>query len=569
MTVFLGIITAGDVCISHFQSEIESSFNSITNSSHSFESKTERSLFIAYDANPQSTNKGSNSENNYLGWISGEALIQDSENCYVADEVQCVTKHFTDNNLSSILSKSRGVFSGFCIDKAAYHFSIFTDKLGVRPVYIYKDDKVTVFSSVLSILKSLSFVDLSYSSEHAAVFSGLGFCLGNKTPYKYITRIDSGEIVDVDASSGVLQTKSNSYWSFAQDVKVKSETTDDDLAELYEIFKYSVFLRNKNNKSAVSFLSGGMDSRAVTAMVNQFVDSQTTYNYSKNNSQDQFFAREYALRAKLQHNEKSFERLAFPNWSMLIADSINAKNPSETHKMYKRVWSGDGGSVGFGMVYITKNIESCLLNKKYEEAIRQLIQNIGAFIPFSFINENFIVENNDFLFNKIMSSIDFYENDPVKSVYEFLLYNDQKRHMELHFETICQHGVEMMLPFFDSEFLAKIYSLPSKDIVFHRAYSNWFNLFPNYVTETPWQTYPEHVECPIKLEKKLSYQWTTSSTTWLNRLADSRKFLSLSLNSSVFTMFSRSKLYFALLCHVIGIRDYSYILNKVIKLSNN
>jgi len=168
-----------------------------------------------------------------------------------------------------------------------------------------------------------------------------------------------------------------------------------------------------------------------------------------------------------------------------------------------------------------------------------------------------------------MSSINFNTNDPVKSVYEFLLYNDQKRHMELHFETICQHGVEMMLPFFDSEFLAKIYSLPSKDIVFHRAYSNWFNLFPKYVTETPWQTYPEHVECPIKLEKNLSYQWTTSSTTWLNRLADSKKFLTLSLNSSVFTMFSRSKLYFALLCHVIGIRDYSYILNKIIKLSNN
>ena len=155
-----------------------------------------------------------------------------------------------------------------------------------------------------------------------------------------------------------------------------------------------------------------------------------------------------------------------------------------------------------------------------------------------------------------------FSEDPIKSAFFFLIYNDQKRHMDLHFETICQHGVELELPFFDAYFLEKICSLPADDIIYHRAYAKWFELFPYYVRETPWQTYPEHVPCPIKSDKQLSYQWSDSKEPWHNKWADAKAVLKIPLKSPVFKLFNKPKLALALTLHLLNLKDYSYILRK-------
>ncbi len=569
MTVFAGIIFTDDHSHLDLQKEMKVNFSRLIGCNHSAEYTTERSFFIAYDANSNTGAKEVVNDSANFGWLSGESFIRNDDNTYASDEVSYILDYFLRNNLSSCLKRARGVFSGVCVNREQNQYSVFTDKLGIRPVYIYQSDKFIIVSSVLSLIKSLNSIDLSYDVDDVAIFAGLGFCLGNRTPYKNITRLEAGSIAQFKSISGTIQAKFYSYWSYSKDVTTKSETTDADIVELYEIFKEAVFIRNKNQKSAISFLSGGMDSRTVTAMVNQFVDTQTTYNYSKNNSQDQIFARDYAKNAKLQHNEQSFKQLEYPNWSSLISKSIIQNNPSLSNNSYKRVWSGDGGSVGLGMVYITKNLEEALLNEQFDTGIVHLMKTFGASVPFTFIKNDFITESKDFLLNHVRKHIQINSDDPVKGIYNFLLYNDQKRHMDQHYETICEHGVEMMLPFFDSEFLSKIYSLPSKDLIYHRAYAKWFNLFPSYVTETAWQTYPEHIECPIKVDLSLGYQWAGSVNTWSSRLQDTRKFLKIKYNSPVFNVFSRLKIYTALVLHILGIQNYSYILKKLIKLDCN
>ena len=206
----------------------------------------------------------------------------------------------------------------------------------------------------MSILKELSFVDLTLNDTNTAVYMGLGFCLGNTTPYKYINRVEAGEIITMTASHDKVLVIPEIYWSYRSDVNFSKTTTDADIKELYDLFDEAVALRSEPEQEAISFLSGGMDSRVITAMVNKHSINQTTYNYSTEKSQDQIFARDYAKNAALIHNEQALRKFSNSNWSMLIAESILNSKLALSKETYKPVWSGDGGSVCFGLVYITK-----------------------------------------------------------------------------------------------------------------------------------------------------------------------------------------------------------------------
>ena len=103
----------------------------------------------------------------------------------------------------------------------------------------------------------------------------------------------------------------------------------------------------------------------------------------------------------------------------------------------------------------------------------------------------------DLIFNGILNEIKDLKDIPDQhKFYLFLLFNDQQRHLFTHFETIGTHKIELVLPYFDSDFLSLILTLPTKQCLEHEFYMQWFNHFPDFVRKTPWQTYPGHKACP-------------------------------------------------------------------------
>lgn len=569
MTIFAGIISSDPSKLNAYKNYLGNSFNIETNSTENNTCVAQHHVFFGFEADKSKIIKSVCEPDGSFCWISGKAILDDSKESQSLEQ-DTVLKYHLSTATSSILRQSRGVYSGCVYDGKNFKLSLFTDKLGIRPIYIYQHEEVIIYSSVLSVIKALPFVDLTLDETNTTVFMALGFCLGNTTPYKYIQRLEAGEMCNVDFKLGRISVNSEKYWSYTEDVATVNTCSENDMKELFEIFKTSVFLRSTDAPTAVSFLSGGMDSRAITAMVNNFYSKQITFNYSNDNSQDQAYARKYAKNANLVHHEQSFQHLANPNWSLLIADSIkkySVTTDADSKRLCNVAWSGDGGSVGLGMVYITKKIEKSLLTNDYDTAIHYLIEKFGSQLPLSFMKQSFSVKHKKTVFNEIKKNI-FTCDEPIKSIYFFLLYNDQKRHMDLHFETICQHGIELELPFFDSDFLAKICSLPTNELIYHRAYSRWFELFPEYVRQTPWQTYPEHIPCPIASDDNFSYQWSRTTKPWAQKFAEAKKVLTFSGSSFVYDYFDKKKLKAAAIIHLLNIRDYSYLMIKANKLDS-
>jgi len=231
------------------------------------------------------------------------------------------------------------------------------------------------------------------------------------------------------------------------------------------------------------------------------------------------------------------------------------------------VWSGDGGSVGLGLVYITSDVVRLLRNGQLKKAIDVFLYQQGSALPRGlFKKERYASMISAFPSIGVLEEIeDIHCKDEAREFHIFLLLNDQRRHLSAHFEDIDLHRLEFHLPFFDSLFLESILEVPLDHCLFHRFYTEWFDLFPTIVKSVPWQTYPGHEPCPLPTPEGLRYQWQPGHFRDLNekKKQNSLKTASLLLKDKEFPseFISKTKLRMATWAFRSGMRDYGYVIS--------
>jgi len=152
--------------------------------------------------------------------------------------------------------------------------------------------------------------------------------------------------------------------------------------------------------------------------------------------------------------------------------------------------------------------------------------------------------------------------DAGRNFYLFLMLNDQRRKLALHFENLDLHRLEFQLPFFDGAFLEAVIATPLDWCLRHKLYVKWLSLFPPVVTAVPWQAYPGHEPCPLPIPASLAYQWDEKYQT-NESVARKRRVLrnaSEVLRSAHFPdqILNKRNLRLATWIHSTGWRDYQY-----------
>lgn len=145
----------------------------------------------------------------------------------------------------------------------------------------------------------------------------------------------------------------------------------------------------------------------------------------------------------------------------------------------------------------------------------------------------------------------------------FLLTNDQRKHLYDVYEDLDLHRLEYQLPFFDGDLLEFICGIPVDYRNNHRFYTDWFSVFPETTRMVPWQTYPDHVECPLPIPENLSYQWGPPppqkfTTKVSSRVSSGIEALKLALVPADLGPVPRSRLLALAGIQLLGIKDYSY-----------
>jgi hypothetical protein len=104
--------------------------------------------------------------------------------------------------------------------------------------------------------------------------------------------------------------------------------------------------------------------------------------------------------------------------------------------------------------------------------------------------------------------------------------------------------------------------------VLHRLYGDFFAQLPSFARQTPWQTYPGHVVCPVKgvdAKEAGDYQWAKTSYKGgvMARLRCAWQLVGLVRTGRKPSVFSRPRVWLAALGHALGLQDSRYILTRL------
>ena len=201
----------------------------------------------------------------------------------------------------------RGMFAFALWDSNNKRLFLARDRLGKKPLYYtYFDGKFLFGSEIKSILQCTD-VKRAVNLQSMHEFLTLQYVPGPKTMFKDIWKLQPGSTLTL--KKGTLKLKK--YW----DITVTDKNKDEVFCskKVLELFKESVKIRMMSEVPIGSYLSGGVDSSAVTAFMSMFSDKPVnTFTVGFGHHTDEFeYARLIAEKFKTNHKEILMEQKSF------------------------------------------------------------------------------------------------------------------------------------------------------------------------------------------------------------------------------------------------------------------
>ena len=493
--------------------------------------------------------------------VAGEALLSDGEGqsgwCR-SDDLAVLHAAFRAQRGQETLGRARGTFCGLHYDASSHGLSLYVDKVGVRPLYVWVGTEYVVFATALRILESLPWVCKEFDVRGVTEVAALSYPLADRTPYLGIQMLRAGEMLH--ASAGRIERSDYWRWDGAMDAPAYNTGVE----RSYHAFVKAIARRQRSEPAAAAFLSGGLDSRVIVGGLVANGSEVYTVNYAPDGSQDQVFAKLVADALGIQHTQletnadnvgQGYRKTAVHGWIReRFVGTIAAGRAAI-------VWSGDGGSVALGNVYMTPQIVSAMERGAIDEAIALFPGGVPQRI-IKGTSRNQVTGLTRQGIREELERID--SPDPGRRFHLFLMFNDQRRHLAQHFEDIDVDRIEFHLPFFDADFLETVLRQPNDWFMAHRFYMDWMKHFPNALDNIPWQAYPCHIPCMLPSPPGLKYQWDVyySKEMYAQMRRGYAKNGRQMLASKRFPshLISRGTLRLASLLTATGVRDFSYLI---------
>jgi asparagine synthase (glutamine-hydrolysing) len=485
------------------------------------------------------------------------------------NDVRYLHRELTADRIEA-LRTTRGVFSLVCVPSGGSRLLIAADHLAIRPVYVRVMDGLVLFSSTLRVLSARAPDNLPLDIRGCMESALFEYPLGRRTPYADIFRLAPAEVLEVLAGGEV---RSRRYWHWQEAAPPPDQPSTVSDGEIYQEFRRAIQLRLKSDRATVAYLSGGMDSRAIVSVLRDLDIAVHTFNFSIPGQQDQYFAERFAEEAATQHTfVPRTERVDLQggDWSFMLSRAWHQSMRPESAPVERpnAVWSGDGGSVLVGDV-IVGGSAALIAEKLLEGDMSGAARIHTPRVPRRALAPRLRPTSNATVLKGVLEELEGTRHaDPLRTFYLYRLFNDQRRHLDGHFEQIDLHGMEFHLPFFDAAFVKKILQVPMKRLRNHRFYHEWFDHFPPCARAVPWQTYPGHLPCPVPDPRNLSDQWSgdhglSSKTVARNSQRRRRNRLLRMVFSSSFPsdVLSRPHIIGAGLLHLLRIRDQRHIID--------
>lgn len=196
-----------------------------------------------------------------------DELIEQGVSFSGTSDTEVLIEAFDKWGIEETLGKLNGMFSIALYDKVLKSLTLARDRLGEKPLYYGVKNGNVFFASELKAFKGWR--DFSGEISHRAISQYLfyGFIPAPSSIFTEVKKLNPGHLITFDGPS---LPASASYWNLSKVINQRSVLNlkrDEDLLDLESLLLDSVNLRMKSDVNMGTFLSGGVDSSLITALI--------------------------------------------------------------------------------------------------------------------------------------------------------------------------------------------------------------------------------------------------------------------------------------------------------------
>lgn len=222
----------------------------------------------------------------------------------------------------NFLSRLEGMFAFAIWDNQSSELFIARDRLGIKPLYFYRNDHSFIFSSELRSLLSSDLIPRKINHDALIDYLRYQTVHAPNTIIENVQMLMPGHYFVINDN----EVKVEQYWSLGRNVNYSSskQSYDEIKSKTFQLLSLAVKKRLNADVPFGSFLSGGIDSSAVVAMMS-LNSSKAVRTFCISFDDSEFSEAKYAKIIAEKYNTDHTEINLNPNdFLNLLPDAINA-----------------------------------------------------------------------------------------------------------------------------------------------------------------------------------------------------------------------------------------------------
>jgi asparagine synthase (glutamine-hydrolysing) len=221
-------------------------------------------------------------------------------------DTEVILKSFHEWGYEAV-KRYRGMFAFALWDKNSQILRLCRDRVGVKPLYWYLKDDLFMFASELKSFHKNPDFDKTINKDAVSLFLQQGYIQSPLSIYKYAHKVEPATWLEIDASKNICTIR---YWDVNACYKPSANGILNDenayMEALEPILKESFQLRMVADVPVGMFLSGGIDSSLVTALLQKQSNKQLktfTIGFQDKTLNEAEFAKQIAQYIGTDHTE--------------------------------------------------------------------------------------------------------------------------------------------------------------------------------------------------------------------------------------------------------------------------
>lgn len=171
---------------------------------------------------------------------------------------------------TDIFKQLDGMFALSIYDQTAKKLVLARDRMGEKPLYYFYNSEIFVYGSELKSLLSTDLFPLFINKKALNQFFQLTYIPAPLSIYENVYKLEPGTFIEISMDKNICK---RSFWSLKDTLKTGTFSYEQSKNRLYSLLFQSIQHRMVSDVPVGVFLSGGIDSAIVTALMANISDN--------------------------------------------------------------------------------------------------------------------------------------------------------------------------------------------------------------------------------------------------------------------------------------------------------